>query len=263
MAARRNRRRKHAPRPKLKLPVVNWHRVVAATTAMAVIAAVYVSTVWLMNRPVQAVVIKGPFERVSALELQEVLSDYVNTGFLTADLNQIRNKATTIPWIASATVSRQWPGTIEVTVTEQIPAACWGDSGLVNTEGELFVAQSSHVPAELPRLSGPPGTEKQVAARFFEIETRLEQRGLAAVSLKLDARGAWSFDLNNGMQVRLGAQQVEQRLDRFFLALDRLLSARADQVAYVDMRYTNGFAIGWKGSRSVRRERTGETDPNV
>jgi cell division protein FtsQ len=81
---------------------------------------------------------------------------------------------------------------------------------------------------------------------YFKIETQLEQRGLAALSLELDARGAWTFRLNSGVVVRLGAAAVEQRLARFFRALDNGVAVNSEQVAYVDMRYTHGFAIGWR-----------------
>ena len=50
---------------------------------------------------------------------------------------------------------------------EQTAAARWGESGLLNTRGELFVRAAAHVPAELPRLSGPEGTESQVAQRYM------------------------------------------------------------------------------------------------
>ena len=246
MAARRNRKRVKQRRRQLQLPQVNWHRVVTGCAALAVLAAVYVSTVWLMNRPIDAVVIKGRFERVSAMQLEEVLGGYVRDGFLSADLGAIRAQAVEIPWVASANVRRRWPGTIEVVVAEQEPAACWGDTGLLNTHGELFLADSSHVPAELPRLSGPAGSETRVARLYFEVEEQLEQRGLAAVEMELDARGAWSFRLNNGVLVRLGAEAVEQRLTRFLAALDHLLASQPEQVDYIDMRYPNGFAIGWK-----------------
>jgi len=68
------------------------------------------------------------------------------------------------------------------------------------------------------------------------------------VALTLDARGALNLTLDNGVQVRLGRQQIESRFERFMLVAAKLVSQRAADIAYVDMRYGNGFAVGWKGS---------------
>ncbi len=246
MPRRPNRRRTAAPQRQMSLPQVNWTRVVGVLAAACVTAAVYVSTVWLMDRPITAVSVQGPFERVSAMQLEEALAEHVQDGFLSSDLGKIQRAAVRLPWVATASVQRRWPGTLVVQVTEQQPAACWGDDGLLNKSGELFVKGEARLPAELPRLTGPDGSERRVAAMYFKIQTQLEQRGFAALGLDLDARGAWTFRLNNSVVVRLGADAVEQRLARFFRALDNGVAVNSEQVAYVDMRYTHGFAIGWR-----------------
>jgi cell division protein FtsQ len=229
---------------------VNWRRVVGVLTAVCVTSAVYVSTLWLMDRPITAVAVQGPFERVSAMQLEQALAEHLHDGFLSVDLGKIQRAAAALPWVATASVQRRWPGSLEVRVTEQKPAACWGDDGLLNQSGELFVKSEERLPAELPRLSGPDGAEWRVADMYFRIQTQLEQRGLTALSLDLDARGAWTFRLNNGVVVRLGAEAVDQRIERFFRALDIGMGIGSDRVAYVDMRYTHGFAVGWRETRT-------------
>ena len=250
MARRPNRRKSPPAKPKLQLPQINWRRVVGLLAAVCVTGAVYVSTLWLMDRPISAVSVQGPFERVSAMQLEKALADHLHDGFLSADLGKIQRAAVALPWVSMASVQRRWPGSLEVRVTEQKPAACWGDDGLLNQSGELFVQGQPRLPAELPRLSGPDGSEQRVAEMYFQVQAQLEQRGLAALSLDLDPRGAWTFRLNNGVVVRLGAESVEQRIERFFHALDSGVGIASDRVAYVDMRYTNGFAIGWRETRT-------------
>lgn len=242
---------------------ISWPRIATTVIAAIVIMMGHVATLWLIDRPIESVVINGAFQRVSAIELEEALSPHVQTGFLNADLHTIRAELASIPWVANASVRRRWPGLIEVQIVEQQPSACWGERGLLNIKGELFVKEASHVPVELPRLDGPDGFEGKVTAMFFRIEERLEQRGMSAVSLNLDSRGAWEFELNNGIQVRLGAGTVEQRLDRFFIALDQVLSSQAEFVEYIDMRYTNGFAIGWKDRNPIRAQARDVARPHV
>lgn len=265
---KRNRKRvapklEHPSWLKLEVPTVNWARVATIGAVATLAFCAYAATLWVMDRPIEAVVINGAFERVSAIEVEDALSMHVQSGFLSADLRTMRAELLEISWVANANVRRRWPGSIEVHIREQRPAACWGKAGLLNIDGELFVDNAQHVPAELPRLNGPDGSQQRVSAMFFAIEERLEQRGMAAVSLRLDKRGAWEVQLTSGIRVRLGASFVDQRLDRFFEALDKVIAAQAERVDYVDMRYTNGFAIGWKDQKPMRAQFTEEADPNV
>jgi cell division protein FtsQ len=109
------------------------------------------------------------------------------------------------------------------------------------------------VPPELPRLDGPPGTEWQVAQRYLAIQGRLIEQGLRVAALRLDARGAWEMDLSNGVTVRLGRRQVDERMDRFVQFAAQVIAGRAAEIGYIDMRYSNGFSIGWRRDGKVRR----------
>lgn len=254
---------KRQKKRRVELPQVNWSRMISACAALALIATVYVATLWLMDQPIDAVVVNGAFQRVSAMQIEESLAPHVKTGFLSADLGAMQRELATVPWVAQASIRRRWPGTIEVSITEEQAAACWGERGLLNTAGELFVTEASHVPAELPRLAGPDGTEVRVADLYFRVAKRLEQRGLAAIALSLDGRGAWQLRLNNGIEVRLGARAIDLRIDRFFIALDRVIAQQADAVEYVDMRYTNGFSVGWKAGRNSDTFNGTDAQPRV
>jgi cell division protein FtsQ len=83
------------------------------------------------------------------------------------------------------------------------------------------------------------------------VQGRLVEGGVRMVALRLDARGAWEIDLDNGVRVRLGRRQVDERFERFVAAALRLVVQRSAEVAYVDMRYTNGFSIGWRNGTRV------------
>lgn len=246
---RGNRKRREAPLK--KLPAIPWARIGSVLVVVAALAGGYAGVRWLLDRPVARVVVNGEFERVSADALEAAMRPYLGRGFLAAPLDRIQRKVREIPWVASARVSRRWPDTLEVTITEEQPAARWGEAGLLNPQGRLFVRHASHVPAELPRLNGPEGTEAVVAERYVAIQEELLQRGLSLAALELDGRGAWTFQMSNGIQVRLGSLDVDVRLARFYAALDRVLAGVAEDVRYIDMRYTNGFAVGWKQSRGT------------
>jgi cell division protein FtsQ len=152
-----------------------------------------------------------------------------------------------------ARVQRLWPDRIRVEVVEQQAAARWGEDGLLNTRGELFATGVRHVPPELPRLDGPPGTEWQVAQRYLAIQGRLVEQGLRVAALSMDPRGAWQMRLSNGVTVRLGRRQVDERMERFMQVGAQVIAGRAADIDYIDMRYSNGFSIGWRRDRKPPR----------
>ena len=259
--ARKNTRRR-TKKTRWQMRSVDWGKVAGLLAAVGVVLATYMGAMWLMDRPIQQVVVTGAFERVSADRVEAAMAGMLDRGFLGADLEAVRRDLERMDWIASATVRRRWPASLVVRVTEQQAAACWGERGLLNRQGELFVEQSDHVPMELPRLAGPTGTEARVTKRYFALQAELEPRGISAMSLTLGERGDWKLRLSNGIRVRFGAKDVDQRIKRFMYALDRVVAVVAKEVDYVDMRYTNGFAIGWK-PKAMRRAAAGESGPNV
>jgi cell division protein FtsQ len=73
---------------------------------------------------------------------------------------------------------------------------------------------------------------------------------MRVAALRLDERGAWEMDLDNGVVVRLGRRDVEERFDRFIRTAAQVIAHRLTDINYVDMRYSNGFAIGWRNSQT-------------
>jgi len=216
----------------------------------------------MLDRPIRSIEINGPFQRVTALQIEEAISDDLEDGFVSADLAGMQSQIVELPWIDQAVVARRWPSQLPVvarrwpsqlriTVTEQVPAAIWGERGLLNTRGELFVTEARHIPAELPRLSGPENRSADVAKRYLDIRDRLIPVGLDLRRVQLDPRGAWDMTLHNGVEVRLGRRDIDERTELFLDTVADIIAGRAAEIEYVDMRYSNGFTIGWNnGSRT-------------
>lgn len=206
------------------------------------------------DRPIGKVEVGGQFQRVAPLQIEEVVAPFRGAGFLSIDLDALRAALETIPWVDRARVERKWPNGVRVFITEHVAAARWGESGLMNTRGELFLTDARHIPQELPQLVGPPGTESQVAKLYLETYPRLLGVGMRLSRVELDARGAWQLTLGNGVTVRLGRQDVPARLERFIAVASPVVAARSAEVSYVDLRYSNGFSVGWNVPTRVARD---------
>lgn len=215
--------------------------VTASGTAVALLWAICAA----LDRPIGRVEVGGKFQRVAPVEVQSAVAPFRGAGFLSIDLDALQDAVQGIPWVDRARVERRWPGGVRVVITEHIPAARWGEQGLMNTRGELFLRDARHIPPELPHLLGPEGTEETVAQLYLQTYPRLLAAGMRLSKVELDPRGAWQLTLGNGVQVRLGRQDVYERLERFLRVASPVVAARGGEVRYVDLRYSNGFSVGW------------------
>jgi len=247
MARPKNRRKSAAQR--WKLPHINWRALGITFGVIASVCAVVGVVMWGLDQPIRTVSVSGRFQRVAPVDVERVVKEHVRGGgLLSVDLRAVRQALHTIPWVDAVTVQRSWPRGLNVFVVEQVAAARWGERGLLNTRGELFATDERHIPAELAQLSGPDGKQAEVAQRYLAAQGRLQQAGLRLTAVRLDDRGAWELDLANGVTVRLGRRQFDERFDKFITAAVKVVTQRGDDIAYIDMRYTNGFAIGWRSS---------------
>jgi cell division protein FtsQ len=253
----RPRNRRKPSEARVRLPQVNWRAVGLTLGVLGLIAGSALTVVWAFDQPIETVAVEGRFQRVAPVDVERVVKACLHGGgLLTVDLAAVRARLHTLPWVDAVSVQRAWPRGLTVLVIEQTAAARWGERGLLNTRGELFATDERHVPPELAQLAGPQGKESVVAQRYLAAAGRLMQAGLRLSAMRLDARGAWEFDLANGVTVRLGRRQVDERFEKFMNTALKLVTQRGEDIAYVDMRYTNGFAIGWRGSaaRGARSE---------
>ena len=252
--SRRNRFKNpaKAEKPQRRWPrfLAEWRTYARRAAVLALIVGALGGVSWALDRPIRAISMDGSFQRVSPGQIEKAVAPYTQAGFMSADLDRIQHAVEAVPWVDHARVQRRWPNSLHVTIIEETAAARWGESGLLNTRGRLFVREATHVPAELPRLSGPDGTESQVAQRYLSAQGRMLEAGMRIAALRLDQRGAWEMDLDSGVTVRLGRRDVDERLDRFIRTASQVISHRLSDISYVDMRYSNGFAIGWRSSQA-------------
>lgn len=257
---KRNRRKPEKAAPRISLdalqPAIAARlRPALAVGALLVGGAVVVWGLMLsLDQPIGKVEVGGQFQRVAPVQIEEVVAPLRGAGFLSVDLDALRAALQSIPWVDRARVERRWPNGVRVFITEHVAAARWGEDGLMNTRGELFLRNVRHVPPELPQLLGPPGTEAQVAKLYLETFPRLLAVGMRLSRVELDARGAWQLTLASGLHVRLGRQSVPERLERFIAVASPIVAARGNEVRHIDLRYSNGFSIGWNAPTRVAHD---------
>lgn len=97
----------------------------------------------------------------------------------------------------------------------------------------------------IPHLFGPEGSSDVVLEQFGLISQVLSEGDLRIATLTLEARGAWNVSFSNGLHVKLGREEILERLQRFITVYKSDLSGRIDRITSVDARYPHGVAVGW------------------
>ena len=215
--------------------------------ALAVILLIYALLFLLIHLPVfplRHVEVKGDLRHVTYQQVSYIVTKEFKGNFFTLNLGQVSQGFQKLPWVRAVSLRRQWPDKMEVTLEEHMALARWQAGGLVNTRGEVFQAASNK---DLPVFVGPEGSAEDMVAQYTVFKNTLAALKLEPVELDLNERRAWRMKLSNGLEVALGRDQVAARLEKFVRNYDATVGRMPRQVAYVDLRYPNGFAVRMTG----------------
>jgi cell division protein FtsQ len=198
------------------------------------------------TEPVARLQVEGRMQRVDAAQVDAVVRPLLDARFVEVDLRAIQDAVSALPWVARARVERAWPATVRVRVWEREPAARWGRDALLDTDAVLFAPEGRDVANDLPLLSGPEGSAATVLAVYRQIARRLDGTPFALAGLRRDARGDWTATTVGGVELRFGRSDPLTTLDMLLGPGARALTAQLEEVAHIDLRYTNGFSVGWR-----------------
>ncbi|MBN1007705.1 cell division protein FtsQ/DivIB [Amphritea pacifica] len=240
-----------------------WIKPATILTALAVFIALgnycYSSLYHWLDQPVEWVTFEGNTEHLDRTQLAASSVALMKGGLLSADLDAVKAGIQKNPWVYQVGVSRRWPASLYLQIKEEVPVARWGDDALLNHEGDIFWPDQVARYSTLPLLTGPSGNTAMMMSEYYDLNQMLRNAGLQLVELKLEARGAWTLMLNNGIKVVVGRDQVVARLERFLTVYQQRLQAEADagRIEQIDIRYNNGIAVKWRPEAATDEQQKG------
>jgi len=233
-------------------------------TALSIVAIGASLIAWLARHPVFAirqVQFSGTLNHVDPAHLRAVVADELRGTFFTLKLDAARLAFLGVTWVREAAVRRRWPDRLEVRLDEHWPLARWNGSTLVGSDGQVFAAEYDR---ELPALAGPEGTAREVTDAYHRYRKALAALARSISELRLSERRAWTLRLDNGIEVQLGRDRPDERMQRFVTwypkALAPLVGDERALVQHVDMRYRSGFAARVPGFREPEPKNESHTD---
>ena len=186
-------------------------------------------------------------ENSSVDDIREVAKKYVRSkSFFNVDINYLQSKIENIDWISSANIRRSYPNEIIIFVTEHIPIAIWNNKDYLNQYGEIFTANKKN--NKFPILISKNNKNKIIFEYLSLFSNDLIRHNINEKVLKIieDDIRSISVILSSGITIKLGSKNVKEKIDIFFKVYQTLNSSDLSKMRYIDMRYSNGFSVGWK-----------------
>lgn len=254
------RRKKPRSKPSRALGEGFWERpdlmnlvsdLLFVCSSVILIYAAILEVVRLPFFPLQKLVVVTAPEQVTATQIEYATRSSLAGNFFTVNLDGVRTSFEKLPWVRKASVRRRWPNGIDVAIEEHVAVARWQNSAdetrLVNHHGEVFSASLAGAQNLLPLFGGPEGSAPQLLARYYEFRDALATLQRKPQMLTLSAREAWQLRLDDGVVLDLGRDQAKhplsERLQRFVETYSAVQARVKTQIAVIDMRYPNGFAL--------------------
>jgi len=195
--------------------------------------------------PIRTIQLSGTFENLDQRAVETALHPYIGRGFFSLDIHELQQILQANSWTDSVSVRRIWPDKLKVMIKEKKPVARWDNKHLLSDSAKVYPADTgpfSHLPVVHAANHQPIWALQQ----FYRLEARFNSVDEHLVALHADSRGALNVELINGLQIRLGRGNIDHKIDRLVNIYQQQILPRREKIQRLDLRYSNGFAVGWK-----------------
>lgn len=206
--------------------------------------------------PIEKVIVEGKLKNLDVKKFEALIAQHAHSGFFSVNVAQIEKAATRSDWVRTASVRRIWPDTLKLSITEHEAVARWNDRSLINRHAEVFAPKTLVIQKDQPELKGPEGMHKQVLQQYLKLSPEFASLGLQIHSLEMDDRYSWRLVTGSKTEdyklaLLLGREHVDKSVERFIEAFSGPLAKNMKDIKYVDLRYTNGFAVRWNSGKAA------------
>jgi len=189
--------------------------------------------------------ISAEFKRVNSEQIRIVVASYPERSFFKVKANEVKNNLMQIPWVQQVSVNKKWPQTLKIKIIEHKAVAVWNDNKLLNEKGQIFAVDGVDDLAALPKIYGEDKNSQPIWDKFIRFNDIVKHTGQDINFASVSQRGSWQLTLSNGINLNLGAQQMDARLVRLADTWNSLLRQNEIAPNYIDLRYTNGYVAKW------------------
>lgn len=158
-------------------------------------------------------------------------------SLLRFDGNAARERIEDLPWIKTAAITRIFPDSINIEVTEREPMAVWHNAGrdmLIDATGRVLGAAPPSMQTGLPRVLGEEAAGAAAALlttldRYSSVRDRVREAVFVA-------KRRWTLQLKDGPALLLPADRMAEALDLVAAKLAPVRLLDDSRYAAIDLR---------------------------
>ena len=220
--------------------------------SIAILAGIYLNTKTNIDRkiyfPIKNISIESKIINVNKDDIFEKSKNYLNSkSFFNFKINILKKEIEKVSWVKSVNIKRVYPDEIKIYIKEYVPIAIWNNKSYMNNSGDIFFIHD--IKKNLPMINSNESRNKIMYVYFslllkyisdynFDIEIKkIEENEIRSISAHL----------SSGIIVKFGSKDIKSKIHTFLKVYKTLNSSDLKKIGYIDMRYSNGFSIGWKG----------------
>ena len=220
--------------------------------SIAILAGIYLNTKTNIDRkiyfPIKNISIESKIINVDKDDVFEKSKNYLNSkSFFNFKINILKKEIEKVSWVKSVNIKRVYPDEIKIYIKEYVPIAIWNNKSYMNNSGDIFFIHD--IKKNLPMINSNESRNKIMYVYFslllkyisdynFDIEIKkIEENEIRSISAHL----------SSGIIVKFGSKDIKSKIHTFLKVYKTLNSSDLKKIGYIDMRYSNGFSIGWKG----------------
>jgi cell division protein FtsQ len=223
------------------------------------LAGLLVAWTLLMMKPEQNATmsykITTPLQKITLDDIEDLIWPYLAQGFWEVELVGLQRSLQAEPWIERAQVSRLWPNQLVLQLDEREPIARWGDLGLIDRHGVVFVPDNISGFEHLVKLQAHDLQARAMLRHWHQIQDILSVMDWRVIDLTWFADDVLRIEVDEGHQLYVIASDKGLLLRRFINAWPKLdvtalasshsnrLNTKQPAKWKIDLRYSNGMAL--------------------
>jgi cell division protein FtsQ len=221
--------------------------------------------------PITTVQIIAPLRFVTENEIKDTVinTDIANKGFFNINMEKIKQHLSVNPWLYDINLTRVWPDKLRITFNEDRPLAYLNNQGIItqrdckflelnNSLNDALERNGYNYSKKLPILVGDKKKYQKLCDTLEKLKISVKPIDVSIKKLVISQRNSIYIELENGLIVLLGKQDIDKRVNRFVNSYSKLMEDylsnsrdKAMSFLYIDMRYHDGLAVGNRTEQNI------------